>query len=72
MKGSDLNLLNYAQLQEKLEEVRRELFSFRLNAVTAHVKDYSQFAKKRKTIAQLLTRMTTIQSKTGNKSVKGL
>jgi ribosomal protein L29 len=51
----DLNLLNYTQLCERLEEVRRELFSFRLNAVTAHVKDYSQFAKKRRTIARLLT-----------------
>lgn len=63
MKQADLNLLSHAQLHEKLEEVRRELFSFRLNAVTAHVKDYSQFAKKRKTIARLLTCITTVQSK---------
>ncbi len=50
MKGMSLE-----QLTERIEEARRELFSLRLNAVTAHVKDYSQFRKKRRTIARLLT-----------------
>ncbi len=43
------------ELQEKIEGLRRELFSLRLNASTAHVKDYSQFGKLRKSIARALT-----------------
>ena len=39
----------------KLDSVRRELFTLRLNTVTAHVKDYSQFKKARKNIARILT-----------------
>ena len=55
MDKSQLAALQPHQLHEKLDEVRRELFSIRLNAATAHNKDYSQFKKKRKIIAQLLT-----------------
>ena len=42
-------------LQEKLDNLRRDLFGLRLNSSTAHVKDYSQFKKLRKNIAQAST-----------------
>jgi ribosomal protein L29 len=57
MKKQELQLLQHDQLREKVDEVRRELFSLRLNAATTHSKDYSQFNKKRKTIARMLTFM---------------
>ena len=43
------------ELEEKIEGLRKELFSLRLNASTAHVKDYSQFGKLRKSIARALS-----------------
>ena len=51
----EMNKLNREQLQEKLDHVRKELFSLRLNSSTAHVKDYSQFKKLKRDIARLLT-----------------
>jgi len=42
-------------LATKLNELRRELFTVRLNAATAHVKDYSQYKKLRRNIARALT-----------------
>ena len=42
------------ELKKKIEGLRRELFSLRLN-VSTHVKDYSQFNKLRKKIARGLT-----------------
>ena len=51
----DLKNLSVDELQEKVNTLRRELFSLRLNASTAHVKDYSQFGKLRRTIARALT-----------------
>jgi len=51
----ELKQLSFDRLQEKLEELRKGLFSLRLNATTAHVKDYSQFKKFRKQIACALT-----------------
>lgn len=39
----------------KVEEYKRELFTLRLNATTAHIKDYSQFKKVRKNLAQAMT-----------------
>ncbi|HEV2917205.1 MAG TPA: 50S ribosomal protein L29 [Candidatus Babeliales bacterium] len=55
MNKAQLKFLQSQQLCEKVDEARRELFSFRLNAATMHNKDYSQFKKKRKLIARLLT-----------------
>jgi len=43
------------ELMLKLDAVRRDLFSLRLNSSTSHVKDYSQFKKGRKNIARILT-----------------
>lgn len=42
-------------LMLKLDALRRDLFSLRLNSSTSHVKDYSQFKKNRKNIARILT-----------------
>jgi len=47
--------LSVAELDTKIEALRRELFNLRLNATTAHVKDYSQFGKLRRSIARALT-----------------
>lgn len=43
------------ELAQGAELLRREYFTLKLNAVTAHVKDYSQFKKLRKNIARTLT-----------------
>ena len=51
----ELKTLQQEELKGKVEEWRRELFGLRLNATTAHVKDYSQFKKLRKNIARGLT-----------------
>jgi ribosomal protein L29 len=48
----ELNKLTAEEIQVKVEEWRRELFGLRLNAATAHVKDFSQFSKLRKNIAR--------------------
>jgi ribosomal protein L29 len=54
---TELNQLNIVDLKSKLDQTRRELFSLRLNSSTAHVKDYSQFSKLRRTIARVLTQI---------------
>ncbi len=51
----ELRHLNFDQLHEKLNGVRKELFGVRLNSATAHIKDYSQFRVLRKQIARILT-----------------
>lgn len=55
--------MNEVELKEKVEAVRRELFSLKLNASTAHVKDYSLFKKLRKNIARGLTMLHQKQQK---------
>ena len=47
--------LGEKELREKVSEYKRELFSLRLNSVTSHLKDYSQFKKLRKNVARALT-----------------
>ena len=54
--------LTFNELLEKIDALRRELFSLRLNASTAHVKDYSQFGKLRRSIARALTYLDQKQS----------
>lgn len=51
----DFKGMDIGELKVKIDSFRRELFSLRLNASTAHVKDYSQFGKLRKRIARALT-----------------
>ena len=55
--NNELKQLDIKQLREKLDQLRRELFSLRLNSQTAHVKDHSLFQKLRKDIARVLTTM---------------
>jgi len=50
LKNSDAATLN-----AKLNDMRRDLFSLRLNAAAAHVKDYSQYKKLRRNVARILT-----------------
>lgn len=54
----ELSKLSLKDLYEKRDQQRRSLFSTKLNASTAHVKDYSQFKKLRKNIARTLTLIT--------------
>ena len=51
----DLKNMDVDELNKMLSSLQRELFNLRLNASTAHVKDYSQFGKLRKKIARSLT-----------------
>ena len=51
----DLKSLPVNELNEKIMLLRRELFNLKLNATTAHVKDYSRFKELRKDIARALT-----------------
>ncbi len=51
----ELKQLGVTELIVKLDSLRREHFSLRLNSSTSHVKDYSQFKKGRKNIARALT-----------------
>lgn len=53
--NEELKAMTQQQLQGKLEVWERELFLLRLNIVTAHVKDYSQFKKLRTNIARVKT-----------------
>lgn len=59
MKRTDelkkLKEMNLGELVVQLASLRRDLFNLRLNATTAHVKDYSQFDKLRKNIARMQT-----------------
>ena len=52
---NDIKNMSDKELVVKLDALRRELFTLRLNTATAHVKDYSQFNKARKNIACVLT-----------------
>ena len=42
-------------LQKKLDGARQDPFGLRLNSATTQVKDYSQYKKLKRQIAQLLT-----------------
>ena len=51
----ELAQLSVAQLQEKLENLRADLFGLKLNARTSHVKNHAQFQQIRKNIARVMT-----------------
>jgi large subunit ribosomal protein L29 len=51
----ELKKLSTQQLQEKVDELRRELFSLRLSTQTAHVQNYAKFKQLRKDIARVMT-----------------
>ncbi|MCL4229571.1 50S ribosomal protein L29 [Candidatus Dependentiae bacterium] len=54
-ENEELRGLSASELREKLDGLRRMRFSLQLNSATAHVKDYSQFKKIKKSIARVLT-----------------
>ncbi len=58
-----LKKINESELIKEIDVLRREYFKLRLNVATAHIKDYSQFKKLRKNIAQAMTylRQKTMQ-----------
>jgi len=60
--------LSGKELGEKVDFYKRELFGIRLNSMTAHVKDYSQFKKLKKSVARTLTYLNqkTSTSQRGN------
>lgn len=64
----EINQMTSEQLQEKLEQLRRDLFSLRLNVLTTHVKDYSQFPKLRQNIARVLTALRQKEMTTKQKA----
>ena len=51
----EIKQLELKELILKLDALRRDQFSLRLNSTTSHVKDYSLFRKGRKNIARVLT-----------------
>jgi len=65
MKSSEIKAdfikLSAQELKMKVEALKKELFSHRLNASTAHVKDYSQFRKLRKDVARARTYLRQIE-----------
>jgi ribosomal protein L29 len=58
---SEITSLSGAELIRRADELRRELFTIRLNAATAHIKDYSQINKLRKNIARVLTQLRQVE-----------
>lgn len=48
----ELCQLSMQDLEVRIDEMRRSLFSLKLNKVTSHVKDISQFKKLRRDIAR--------------------
>ncbi len=58
------------ELQKHIDELRQALFSLRLNLVTSHVKDVSQFKKLRRTIARGLTVLGEKQNASSSERVQ--
>lgn len=59
----ELAQMSVQELVERLDAMRRELFSLRLNVSVAHIKDNSLFKKLRKDIARVLTILHQKQQK---------
>ncbi len=51
----ELKGLSEAELEARVDGMRRELFSTRLNAATRPIKDNAHFKKRRREIACVLT-----------------
>lgn len=47
--------LSAKDLESKVNFFKKELFGLRLNSLTTHIKDYSQFKKIKKNIARVLS-----------------
>jgi ribosomal protein L29 len=57
----ELSQMGKDNLMNRLRQERQELAQMRINKVTMHVKDYSQYNKRRKTIARILTLLCNVQ-----------
>jgi ribosomal protein L29 len=64
-KKQSLAQFSEKELREGLEKVRAALFTLKLDAQTAHVKDYSQFKKLRRACARTLTHLRHKESTHG-------
>ncbi len=53
--NDELKQMDVKQLREKLEQLRGQLFSIKLNAKTSHVKNHAEFKFLRGNIARVLT-----------------
>ena len=54
---NEIKSLGLPELKQRADDLRRELFTLRLNASTTHIKDYSQINKLRRHVARVLTLM---------------
>ena len=52
---NQLKQLDEAQLKTEIEKLRRELFTFKLAAISSPPKDYMQFRRMKKNVACALT-----------------
>jgi ribosomal protein L29 len=55
--SDEFKQMHIEQLQEKLEQLRGELFALRLKAKTSHIKNHAEFKFLRGNIARILTFM---------------
>ncbi|MGB9723556.1 MAG: 50S ribosomal protein L29 [Chloroflexia bacterium] len=55
MKRTNLSDLTLAELQQKLEEARRELFDLRFRLAIGRLPNYSRIPQVRREIARILT-----------------
>ena len=63
----ELKNMSENELQDRVESLRKDYFTLKLNTATAHIKDYSQFKKLRRDIAQALTFLNKTKNVTGDK-----
>ena len=69
MKSASLEVkkLQDQQLKDELSSLQKKLFDLRSQTVTEKVKDTSQFAKTRRTIARINTELRTRQTAASKK-----
>ncbi len=62
---SQLKQFDDTQLKAEIEKLRRELFTFKLAAISSPPKDYMQFRRTKKNVARALTylRQKQLQAK---------
>lgn len=58
----ELKDLSINDLEQRADQLRRDLFSLRLNSITTPTKDYKQFSRLRKDIARALTYLSLKKS----------
>jgi large subunit ribosomal protein L29 len=57
MKTVDLRKLNYAELQEQLDEAKEELFNLRFQVVTNQLDNTARIKQVRRNVARVKTMM---------------